>query len=225
MGIRSVSTTRGHAGMGEAELSPAAREAISKALSPEICEQPLVPVPGGLTNACYRLGPTGPLVKLYGAGTDLLTDRDRERALIAHLSAVAPGTCKQLLALFEGGHVEEWVEGSTVPFNQMVEPYGEQICGLIGSLHSTVLPQGVCVVQAEDTFWTDMHSWAEALPSSCEPSPIVLKEALVELRDLAVPSPVCICHRDIHGANLLLTPTGELRLIDFEFGCAAPRGE
>ena len=138
---------------------------------------------------------------------------------------MAPGTCKQLLALFEGGHVEEWVEGSTLPFNQMVEPYGEQICGLIGSLHSTVLPQGVCVVQAEDTFWTDMHSWAEALPSSCEPSPIVLKEALVELRDLAVQSPVCICHRDIHGANLLLTPTGELRLIDFEFGCAAPRGE
>ena len=49
-------------------------------------DQPLVVVSGGLTNVNFRLGTSGPLVKLYGKGS-ALTDRARERRLMAHLES------------------------------------------------------------------------------------------------------------------------------------------
>ena len=49
-------------------------------------DQPLVVVSGGLTNVNFRLGTSGPLLKLYGKGS-ALTDRARERRLMAHLES------------------------------------------------------------------------------------------------------------------------------------------
>ena len=62
------------------------------------------------------------MVKVYGAA-GLLTDRDRERKLCAHLRDVAPqGMCKAVLLEFLGGHVEEFIQGQTLSFAEMREP-------------------------------------------------------------------------------------------------------
>lgn len=99
----------------------------------------LVVVPGGLNNYCFRLG--GVLIKLYGQGTARLTDRVRERTLMEHICAKGPArTCKRLLATFDGGHVEEWLEGGTISFADMMTTHRDAIAVLLARLHSCTLP-------------------------------------------------------------------------------------
>ena len=224
-------------------LSPAAEDRLRAQLAtalPRDAAQPLVPVGGGLTNAAFRLGAAGPLCKLYGPGTARLTDRARERRLMGHLARVAAGTGKQLLATFDGGHVEEWLDGSTIPFDQMVAPHGDAIGRLLGTLHALPLPSSTAEgtraagdEAADETpaarrFWDDMVGWAAALPADASPAPAALLAEIGELRATVAASPDAIIHRDVHGANLVLPPAAAgaaaaLRLIDWEFACVGPR--
>ena len=131
------------------------------------CESPLLPVSGGLTNACFRLGRDGPLLKLYGASAAGLTDRPRERRLLTHLMEhAAPGTCKRVLAWFEGGQVEEWLAGSTLPFVEMMPGHSDEIATLLAQLHSCPLPAGEDAGGANARFWSELRAWAEALPEA-----------------------------------------------------------
>ena len=52
-----------------------------------------------------------------------------------------PGATKRVLAWFEGGHVEEWLEGATLPFELMMdEAHAPQIGALLARLHACPLP-------------------------------------------------------------------------------------
>lgn len=72
-------------------------------------------ITGGANNTSFRLGEQGPVLKLYGAGAERLTDRPREQRLMRHLAVVAAdgALCKRLVFVLPGehGHVEEWIEG------------------------------------------------------------------------------------------------------------------
>ena len=196
----------------------------------------LISVPGGLNNNAVRLGNL--LIKIYGQAISQLTDRARERALMAHVCAMSPpGTCKTLVATFDGGHVEEWVEGSTLPFAEMKVPRNwNDIARLLARLHACPLPSdapgctgGRTDALATAVFFEDMMAWADGLPPtlptrgrppSAAPCPMTrarLIEEVAWLQEIPASSAACIAHRDVHGANLVSTPEGTLRLIDFEF--------
>ena len=196
------------------------------------CEGPMVRVTGGLTNASWLLGQRGPLLKAYGAtGSSGLTDRARERKVVSHLMAKAPNATKRVLAWFEGGHVEEWLEGATVPFAAMMdETHAPQIGALLARLHACPLPPDDAsqpAAAATERFWDEQNAWATSLPESwgggnaaaarrssarsstaggaraAAPGREALLAELAWLRARVAASPTCICHRDVHGANLV----------------------
>jgi thiamine kinase-like enzyme len=137
---------------------------------------------------------------------------------------------KRLLAVLPGGHghFEEWVEGAPMPFDQMVTPHGAAIAALLGRLHA--LPPPAEMLGGETRFWADMQAWASALPEAWAQRPTTPGKArlLAEvswLREggLVGPSPLAVLHKDVHGANLLVLPSGDLQLIDLEFADVGPR--
>ena len=189
-------------------------------------------IKGGLNNSLYRLAP-GVVLKLYGPGTAHLTDRLREREMMHMLRLASPdgALSKRLLAALPGGHghFEEWIEGTPMPFAQMVNPHGEGIATLLGRLHSTLLPAHIAD-GAEERFWGGMASWASALPDAwpaCATAPgrsqLLLEVAWLRESGAVAPSPVTIIHKDVHGGNLLVQSDGRLQLIDLEFADAGPR--
>ena len=198
---------------------------------------------GGLNNALYRVA-VDVALKLYGPGTASLTDRPREQRMMRWLEQRAPDGClgKRLLAPLPGGHghFEEWVEGEPVPFAEMIRPHGPAIGALLGRLHAVPPPPeeedaraGGGGSGADARFFTDMASWASALPEAWTAQPAVPGRAVLAaevdwLRNgggrVVGPSPSAILHRDVHGANILrLAAGGSLKLIDFEFADVGPR--
>ncbi|KAL1520094.1 hypothetical protein AB1Y20_023568 [Prymnesium parvum] len=195
----------------EAALEAFARWLVASV--PTLPPLPLVPVQGGLNNTTYRLGDV--LVKVYGRGTALLTDRARERRLMAHLCAhAAAGTCKALVATFAGGHIEEWLHGTTLPFAALKAPANlAAIARLLARLHACPLPpeDSPLTAAASSTalraFFDDMSTWAAALPPSlptparAPPSPPPTRARLVEevawLRGVPAPSAACVAHHDV----------------------------
>jgi len=151
-------------------------------------------------------------------------------------SEAAEGTCKILVATFDGGHVEEWIDGNVIHFKEMMQPYCSEIATLLARLHACPLPRDACdggskrrrmmpkQSSATVAFFDDMAAWAAALPD-LEGSTIQrdrLMDEVAWLRWQPAQSPACISHRDVHALNLVLSPSG-LRLIDFEFMHVGPR--
>jgi hypothetical protein len=155
------------------------------------------PVHGGLNNTSYRLRwqdgvvvdgavHREALLKLYGAGTAALNDRSRERVVMEHLATLR--LSKRLLAVLPDGrgHVEEWLEGTTVPFSQMASTYGEAIGEVMGRLHGSPLPEALRHDgHAPTPFWSDLEGWALELHRS---HPHLAGEARRSL-----PSPTAAC--------------------------------
>ena len=188
------------------------------------------------------------LVREFGTESALPFDRVAENAAFAQLSEA--GLAPPLLATFNGGRIEGWLEGGPVDVEACRSPaVYEQVARALAALHAFELerpPAAAYRRPAGDVPW----GWQAALswlPVAMEHRREVARGAKaaqyarrVEALELAGVGerledlmatlderdpPRCFCHNDLSNTNLHLDPgTGLVRLIDFEYGGLNFRG-
>jgi ethanolamine kinase len=192
---------------------------------------------GGQSNFTYRLTvASGPVrecvVRLYGTGTALLTDRAQERRVLHLLHAHGLGGC---LATFEGGHVAEFLPGRALSRREMSDlPMSGRVAAALARLHVVPVPADDIGLQAP-TFVV-LRRWLEAARAAVRVSESGLLDA-VAARAQALEEAVeecsarsdnerlrwafglrALCHNDATEGNVLVDEaSGTVHLIDWEY--------
>ncbi|MCB9760105.1 MAG: phosphotransferase [Alphaproteobacteria bacterium] len=203
-------------------------------------------VPGGITNLLFRLDAPGCpplLLRIYGRNTEVVVDRAAENRLFALLSRV--GFAPAYHGRFRNGRLEGFLEGfrALKPDEMGLPALRPAIAARLRALHA--LP----VADPTPTLWRTLERWmatacgftfegddaeryraldlarqaatlaglrrrfeAEVLPGATSPG------ALAAVRPV-------LAHNDLLSGNILLNEaTGEVRLIDYEYGACSYAG-
>ena len=217
---------------------------------------PLLPVPAavdecrvarlkaGNTNTLSRLDVTDGrrfLIREFGTQAALQFDRDEENRVFARLSArrLAP----ELVALFDGGRIEGWLEGEPCdPAECRTAEVYKRVAIALANLHAFPIDSSSAV---EAWGWTAARRWlngargcADALESTEVYSPWLARRVRsIDLESIerqlgalhqrldAMALPLCYCHNDLSNTNVHRNrAAGTVHLIDYEFGGANLRG-
>jgi ethanolamine kinase len=179
--------------------------------------------------------PKGMLVRIFGA--EGMIDRDVENSTYAALAAqgIAPAP---YYGRFANGRLEGWLE-EMIPLTvrEMADPLlSPQIAIQMARLHALFhTPLHLEEYYHQPSLWSQLQDWTTLAISATFPNeadaqraktmitPLLanLPAEISWLRQQVVPSdaPVAFCHNDALAANILHNPsTGQVRLIDFEYG-------
>lgn len=174
------------------------------------------------------------LLRVYGEGIESILNRSDEISWFLKLSKARAGPL--LLATFQNGRIEEYIESVTLTPNMMRrQDVSRGIAKSMANFHTLPIDQD----EQEFVLWRRLESWrSEAkaslmslLPKSSAEQLEVLKKiksfgVLSESKELAefyeflcsFRSPVVPCHNDLQHGNILLTESGKIVLIDYEYG-------
>lgn len=190
----------------------------------------------GNSNSLYRLdvGDESYLAREFGTNAALDLNRARENEIFARLAAakIAPG----MLGTFEGGRVEEWVDGGPCSADECRSAdVAEAVARRLAALHA--FDDGAAEPWAISTAteWLDgAQRCAKALEDPRSYSPVLARRArkidlggvaarIDECHDSLSSLPQCFCHNDLSNTNV--HRDGQTtRLIDFEFAGRNYRG-
>jgi len=193
------------------------------------------PLAGGTTNLLFKCAITRPfvkekeiiLVRVYGANTEEIIDRDYEIKLLKALERqqLRP----KLYGTFENGSVFEFLPGNVLVAKDMRDPHmSKQIAKACGKWHQVELPG-----KREPILWNRCENWfdlakqggEEVLPEGYTWESIgnemqLLKNYLEEFN-----SPCVAAHNDLTAGNLIYDPDKDsISFIDFEYSGYNYRG-
>lgn len=110
----SSKTNRRYAVNGDYILQKAAELTAATLCTNNTSKLSFIQIKGGITNLIYRVESTESdnkvLVRIYGDKTDYIINREREMAICEVLFKI--GLSKNIYGCFEGGQIEEWIEGT-----------------------------------------------------------------------------------------------------------------
>jgi len=196
-------------------------------------------ITGGLTNVLTRasiseqlaskLGPdvlSEVLVRHFGQDTETFFDRKLE-GIIFEACAVS-GVGPKLIAKFEGGRIEGYLNARTLDFNECSK-YILPIASKLAEIHHMEikeLPKEPCVFQNLENWLgaASKVSFGEDQPSKRALLAKVdfgrLASEVNNLKQWLLPlnSPVLFCHNDFLAANIMVDDMDKLHAIDFEYG-------
>ncbi|MFT5681498.1 MAG: ethanolamine kinase [Myxococcota bacterium] len=201
-------------------------------------------ISGGITNLLFLL--TAPdrdpmLVRLYGDGTEVVIDRDRENTLMAYLSQ--QGFAPTFHGRFTGGRVEGYLTGHRplTPDEMGDARFRPLIAAALRQLHE--FPVSAVGLPSVPTLWDTLDRWrstAMTLPFSGEDAARHAAldlpryaEHLQVLQDrfhrLIAPRPEAatalrpvLAHNDLLSGNLLYSAEHHaIRLIDYEYSACS----
>jgi ethanolamine kinase len=199
-------------------------------------------VTGGITNQLLKLEFTGTLApdaprcatcRIFGDSTDLVINREQEFKVIKYLS-----DHKQfgpiLYGAFVNGRLESYIDAWTLDPKDMAEPkMVVKIAHLLHHFHRLDIPG-----PREAELWPILFKWADLAAglSFDDPEKQIkyeaagvanLKGEIEKLKRICdeLDSPVVFSHNDLLSGNFMCdNKTGELILIDFEYGMYNYRG-
>ncbi|KAI8140463.1 kinase-like domain-containing protein [Fennellomyces sp. T-0311] len=224
------------------ELAKTVLEVARKVL-PEwdsVEEVQLKRVSGAMTNAVYFMSaPDQPrvLLRVYGVGADQLVDRQHELEWLARLSRMTTNLSPALLATFGNGRFEEYLESTTLTYNDMRTPdISCQIALSLRQLHDITEdypPPENCRIEC----WRNISTWYAYVREMLNQeewkqklAPLGLETLPKEIEELKAmteksKSPIVFAHNDTQYGNVLrMEKTGELVVVDFEYAGYNPRG-
>ncbi|EKX74086.1 choline/ethanolamine kinase, putative [Theileria equi strain WA] len=198
-------------------------------------------VKGGITNSLYKVentkNGTAVLVRIFGPKTSYIIDRERERIICTLLAKY--NISKRVYAPIENGQIEEWINGFTLPQEDMWKSiYMNGIAINMKRLHSiplngeirNSLQRGDCKKSMLwPTIWnyfdlcTSQQDKVESILGKFDFESLKLKIKEIEKLCNDSESPVVLCHCDLLHGNILVVPDGKVRFIDFEYSCPMER--
>lgn len=210
----------------------------------------------GNSNVLHSLTRTAPdgsavdkfLVRQFGKSSALSLDRAAENRVFAKLSEL--GIAPPLVATFDGGRIEGWLEGGPCTADECRQPVVYQpVARALASLHSTPLASIDPAASPISLWgWTTAATWLDGARAcagelrrlAIDDEDLTARVASIDLDAIADqldvlrahlqdhnPSlvRVCYCHNDLSNTNVHRDlPSGATRLIDFEFGGVNLRG-
>jgi len=200
----------------------------------------------GNTNRLYKLafGDKLCLVRVFGTNPALAFDRDTENFVYESLSEQR--LVPLLLGKFDGGRIEEWLEGRPASVHECrTDAVSRQVAGQLARLHGFRSPRDLQDARssAEPWGWATANKWlasakSAAASESVRKCPeIAERVAALGLERVAVEAsglrermdgwrlPLVFAHNDLSNTNLHLnSEIGVARLIDFEYGGSNYRG-
>lgn len=209
-------------------------------------------VSGGITNKLFKVNfacrrqPV--LVRVFGA--EGMIDRDLENAMYEALAAagVGPGYHGR----FGNGRIETFLEGMVpLSLDDMADPQvSHQVAAQMARLHRYELPELLKPFHSSPVLWPQLWSWLNQARRDVGEGKLAARGAAVErrfaesLQDMVGDSfsraeaelkgledllpadlPTAFCNNDLLAGNILRhQTTGEVQLIDFEYGGCNYRG-
>lgn len=228
----------------DAALLAVARRVVPSWAGANRCD--VAQVHGGITNLLFRLrcGELEPLlVRVYGAHTEAVIDREAENRLFAALSR--RGVAPTYHGRFANGRIEGWWDGfrALAPSELGQPALRRRIAVALAAFHTSPLPS------PEPRLWTTLLGWMETARTLDFDGPQRDRWAALDLdraagvlarlraheRDVLIPGATgwgarhalrSVCaHNDLLAGNILVNGAqDEVRFIDFEYGSTAPAG-
>lgn len=178
------------------------------------------------------------LLRVYGQGIESILNRAEELEWFLKLSKARAGP--QLLATFQNGRIEEYIESVTLTPNMMRgDGISKGIAQALAKFHGLE-------VDGDDhnelVLWSRLESWRHeagqvmlSLSKQNSGNPVLQKIKGQGVFDesefsaegkfkiffdklVAYKSPIVPCHNDLQHGNILLTDTGKIVFIDYEYG-------
>lgn len=194
-------------------------------------------IKGGITNKLVLASANDinskALVRLFGAGSEVLINREQEEKYLSEMTYLNFGM--KLLATFKNGRIEEWFDEANTLEPQAVQDANtsRMIAGKLADMHALNISG-----DRSPAIFPALYKWLkiarEASFEDASKRKAVLALNLDRLqgeiaaleKELAlIPSPVVFAHNDLLPGNILVH-WGEKRmeLIDFEYGSYNYRG-
>ena len=167
----------------------------------------------GLTNHLYHCAATDGtkcMYRVYGVNTDRLIDRKKELTLLRCLGE--QGLLARVLGCFPDALVYEFVEGRTLQTHESPS-YQAEIAKRLAQFHNqaTIAMSSTITNEKELVYNTLIRKWHDLLPEDIRHEyPLVQVQADHN-------GPIVFCHNDLLPANIILTPTQDVKFIDFEY--------
>lgn len=186
-------------------------------------------VKGGITNTLWRAiaKDKSALIRIYGTGTDMIINRERENQIFAELTQMNFGV--KLLAMFKNGRVEEWFDNAqTLGPDDLVNPeLSRMIAARLAEMHQKQV-SGV----REPVLFKTLYDWlriTQGLSFTDEKQTLALaaldlKQKARDLDELKavllrVKSPVVFAHNDLLAYNVMFhKESRRLEFVDLEYG-------
>ncbi|GAQ88641.1 Ethanolamine kinase [Klebsormidium nitens] len=197
---------------------------------------------GGITNQLLKLEATGALplgaprcatCRIFGDATELVIDRAQEFKVIKYLSDHKQFG-SSLYGAFTNGRLESYIDAWTLEPKDMARPeMVTKIARLLHEFHKLDIPG-----PRTSALWPLLFKWADLAATLSFDDPkkqatfeaagvAELKGQIEELKRVCdeLDSPVVFSHNDLLSGNFMCdNKTGELILIDFEYGMYNNRG-
>jgi len=156
------------------------------------------------------------LVRVYGDKTEQYIDRGAEVENMKLLESGGNGA--KLYATFQNGLAYEFVAGRVVEPGQQVPQVYREVARTLAQMHSIELPEG----RRCPGVWSFLRRLASIYPSGELPGLLTKEELekeiyLMESSLSNSSSPIVFSHNDAMPANMVVTNTGTVRLIDLEY--------
>ncbi|GFE54020.1 choline ethanolamine [Babesia ovis] len=205
-------------------------------------------VKGGCTNILYKVTNSKNnktvAVRIFGRKTERFIDRSHERIIQTHLCI--QGFAKHVYARFNGGQVEEWLQGEvlsdeefrTCKYSHLIAKQLRVLHNIPGQreLYLALYPElrnGGEVVP-ESQLWRGMWKFYNlCLENASLVAPIIGSEYdLLDIRQLikklkhvcdSKESPIVLCHCDLLSGNVLVNKD-KASFLDYEYSCFMERG-
>lgn len=166
------------------------------------------------------------LVRIYGDGTEVIIDRERENQIFAELSEMNFGI--KLLAMFKNGRIEEWFDGRTLGPNDLADPVlSRMIAARLAEMHKKKVSGA-----REPVLFKTLYSWMRVASEvtftdekkSSALGDLNLAQKVHDLDDLKalllrIESPIVFAHNDLLAYNVMFhEKSNRLEFVDLEYG-------
>ncbi|GFE54019.1 choline ethanolamine [Babesia ovis] len=205
-------------------------------------------VTGGFTNILYKVTNSKNnktvAVRIFGRKTERFIDRSHERIIQTHLCI--QGFAKHVYARFNGGQVEEWLQGEVLSdeefygfkYNHLIAKQLRVLHNIPGQrelylrLHPEVRKE--TLVNFESQLWPSVWRFYNL----CIENISLLKPIIGDQFNLydirghlerihiycdEVNSPVVLCHGDLSKGNIVLNSSNDVLFLDYEYACFMER--
>jgi len=169
----------------------------------------------GINSSSHEDKQDSVIIRVYGKGSNVLTDRQNELKMLKIYSDLGLGS--KLYATFDNGYITEYIQGSVLSVDNMRKPHiSAKIANKLAQIHRVKLPENQAIIG----IWKTIRKWlnvAQGLYSDNEFAQVAKDIDELEVVLKAYSSNVALTHNDLNHGNIIYnSKTDTVIFVDLE---------